>query len=81
MIAVVWIEELLDEIGDLQIRMHRILTWIDAYPLNIFPEPDFEKAGKILKKHGITLDAITASNFRHVLEGIKKIIEEERTSK
>lgn len=69
------IEKLQDKIEELQDKMHKIKTWIDAYPLNIFPEPDFEKAAKILEEHGMTLDSISASNMRHVLEGIKNIIE------
>jgi len=56
-------------------KMHKIKTWINAYPLNVFPEPDFEKAAKVLKQNGITLDSISASNMRHVLNGIKNIIE------
>lgn len=59
----------------LQDKMHKIITWINAYPLDIFPEPDLKKAHKILKQHGMTLDAISASNMRHVLNGIKNIIE------
>lgn len=63
------------ETGDLQEKMYKIKTWIGAYPLSVFPEPDFKIAHKVLKKHGISLDAISASNMRHVLEGIKNIIE------
>jgi len=71
-----WAEKLRDEIDDLQAKMHRIVTWIDAYPLKIFPEPDFEKARAVLKQNGMTLDAISASSMRHVLTGLKRIIEE-----
>lgn len=65
----------MDELEKLQEKMHKIITWINAYPLSVFPEPDFAKAHKVLKQHGMTLDAISASNMRHVLEGIKNIIE------
>ena len=65
----------MDELEELQDKMHKIKTWIDAYPLKIFPEPDFKKAHEVLKQHGMTLDAISASNMRHVLNGIKDIIE------
>lgn len=64
-----------DEIDDLRTKMHKIVTWIDAYPVKIFPEPDFKKVHEVLKQHGMTLDAISASNMRHVLNGIKEIIE------
>jgi len=45
--------------------------WSKAYPLDIFPEPDFKKAASVLKQHGMTLDSISASNMRHVLEGLR----------
>lgn len=67
----------MDELEDLREKMHKIKAWIVAYPLNIFPEPDFEKAHKVLKQHGMTLDAIAASSMRHVLKGIKDIMEED----
>ena len=56
-------------------KMHQIQTWCDAYPLAVFPEPDFKKAADTLKKEGMTLDAIAASNMRHVLRGITAIID------
>jgi len=65
----------MSELEELQDKMHKIKTWINAYPLSVFPEPDFKKAHKVLKQHGMTLDSISASNMRHVLNGIKEIIE------
>lgn len=63
--------------GDANIRdkLAKILQWVEAYPLEIFPEPDLKKAAKVLNENGMTLDAISASNIRHVLKGIKTIIE------
>ena len=69
----------MSELEELQDKMHRIKTWINAYPLNVFPEPDFKKAHEVLKQNGMTLDAITASNMRHVLNGIKAIIEKDNS--
>jgi DNA-binding FadR family transcriptional regulator len=63
------------ELETLQEKLHKIKTWIDAYPLAIFPEPDFKKAHEVLKQHGMSLDAISASNMRHMLNGIKDILE------
>lgn len=63
------------ELETLQEKLHKIKTWIDAYPLEVFPEPDFKKAHEVLRQHDISLDAISASNMRHVLNGIKDIIE------
>lgn len=51
----------------------RIDSWAKAYPLDIFPEPDFAKAHLLLKAGGMTLDAISASNMRHVVEGVGNI--------
>lgn len=54
----------------------RIVAWCDAYPLKTFPEPDWAKAAELLRAGGMTLDAISASNMRHVLEGVRRIIKE-----
>jgi hypothetical protein len=54
--------------------LHKIKSWTEAYPVEVFPEPDFELARKLLSSGGITLDAISASNMRHVLDGVKNII-------
>ena len=55
--------------------LEEIKTWSEAYPLNIFPEPDFKKAHEVLKLNGMTLDAISASNMRHVLNGMIHIVQ------
>lgn len=57
---------LLDALADLR-------QWADSYPLNIFPEPDFARAAKALADAGMTIDAISASNMRHVLSRVKTI--------
>ena len=53
--------------------LNSIKRWADAYPLDVFPEPDFAKAQDLLKAGGMTLDAISASNMRHVVEGVGNI--------
>jgi len=53
-----------------------IRAWTEAYPLSVFPEPDFEKAHQLLKAGGMTLDSITASNMRHVIEGVKRLVDD-----
>ena len=65
---------LVDKIYELDGKLKEIKDWCEAYPLDMFPEPDFEEVRHILKPHGITLDSISASNMRHVLQGIKNII-------
>jgi len=56
--------------------LEHIVQWSEAYPLDIFPEPDFKKAAELLKAGGITLDAISASCMRHVVGGVGKIARE-----
>lgn len=53
--------------------LNQIEQWSAAYPLRVFPEPDFEICATALKAVGQTLDAVSASNMRHVVEGVGKI--------
>lgn len=55
----------------------KILDWMNAYPLTVFPEPDMKKAARVLKENGMTLDSVSASNIRHVLGRLKKILDGE----
>ncbi len=52
----------------------KIQTWAKAYPLDIFLKPDLKKAHEVLKAAGMTLDAISADTMRHVLDGVKDIV-------
>ena len=54
----------------------KIQNWAKAYPLDIFSEPDFAKAAGVLKAAGMTLDAISASNMRHVITRVNEIVEQ-----
>jgi len=51
--------------------------WLAAYPLEQFPEPDMAKAHELLTAGGQTLDAISASNMRHVIKRVLEIMQEE----
>jgi hypothetical protein len=53
----------------------QIEAWCEAYPVAVFPEPDWAKARQLLSDGGMTLDAISASNMRRVLDGVRRIIE------
>lgn len=71
------VQEQRTEIAALEVRLdgvidplRKIKQWCEAYPLDVFPEPDFKKAAAVLKDAGMTIDAISASNMRHVLNGI-----------
>jgi hypothetical protein len=53
--------------------LRSIDNWSRAYPLKVFPEPDFAKAAELLKAGGMTLDSISASNMRHVISTVGQI--------
>ena len=53
----------------------QIKGWCEAYPISVFPEPDFGKAHEVLKANGMTLDAISASNMKHVITQVQKMID------
>lgn len=63
-----------DRIADLTDALQQLQSWVEAYPIDIFPEPDLKKAAELLRAGGLTLDAVSASASRHVLAGIKKIV-------
>lgn len=56
--------------------LHHIRQWCDAYPLDIFPEPDFIEARAALAERGMTLDALSAATARRVLEGLRRLTDE-----
>ena len=62
-------ERVAEERDQLRDQLHSIKGWAEAYPLEVFPEPDFAKAAALLEAGGMTIDAISASNMRHVLKG------------
>lgn len=65
-----------DRIDRLEEALRQIVEWSEAYPLDIFPEPDWNLAAKLLQAGGITLDAVSAHCMRHVIEGVGKIARE-----
>lgn len=50
-----------------------IVSWSNAYPLSVFPEPDLKKARSLLEEGGISLDSISAHCMRHVVVGVGQI--------
>jgi hypothetical protein len=66
-------ERIKTRLAEAEDALQKIYDWSCAYPLDIFPEPDFEKAHRLLKSGGMTLDSISASNMRYVVEGVGKI--------
>lgn len=71
-----WQNGIEDENERLEEALERIQNWVNAYPLTVFPKPDLKKAHQVLKEAGMTLDAISADAMRHVLDGIKDIVEQ-----
>jgi hypothetical protein len=55
--------------------LEKLQQWADAYPLSVFPEPDLKRAHEVLSAAGMTLDAISASNMRHVITQTKTIVD------
>jgi hypothetical protein len=56
--------------------LRRIVQWAEAYPLKVFPEPDWKRAADLLRAGGITIDSVSAHCMRHVVEGVGKIARE-----
>lgn len=74
------ISALSQEVGELSTKadcyeeaLQQIDQWSRAYPRSVFPKPDFVKARYALEAAGMTLDAISADNMRHVVEGVGEI--------
>jgi len=53
----------------LQEALRRLVTWADAYPTEIFPEPSQEEwkiASQLLRQFGMSIDRFSAAAMRHV---------------
>lgn len=46
-----------------------------AYPVSVFPEADFKEIARVLGIHGMTVDRVSASNFRWMVASIGKDLE------
>jgi len=55
--------------------LQQIDNWAKAYPLDVYPEPDFKRVREALEAAGITLDSVSASNMRHVITGVARIVD------
>lgn len=53
--------------------LEQIAQWSEAYPTEVFPEPDFAQATAALASSGMSIDAVSASNMRHATKGVGKI--------
>ena len=61
-----------DENARLRAALEDFVKWSEAYPTDIFIEPDFEKAHALLQVGGMTLDAISASILRSATKEMGK---------
>lgn len=62
-----------ERVEDLEEALTKIEQWAAAYPLDIFPEPDWPKVAETLHAAGLSLDQVSASCMRHVARGMGKI--------
>lgn len=53
--------------------LERIVQWAEAYPLDVFPEPDLKRVREVLTAAGLSLDQVSASNMRHVITRVAEI--------
>lgn len=67
------LEEIEKRAEKMEAALEAISAWGDAYPLSVFPEPDFKRVHELLEAGEISLDAVSASNMRHVVDGVAKI--------
>jgi hypothetical protein len=49
-----------------------IEEWAKAYPLDVFPEPDFKRVNEVLTAAGLSLDCVSAANMRHVITRVRE---------
>jgi len=57
-------------------KLQEIVSWAEAYPVDIFPEmdtADWQKVRELLAGGGYTLDRVSASNMRHVITQVEAI--------
>jgi len=54
----------------LEDALHRVRSWCEAYPIDIFPAPDLKAARVALEAAGLTLDSVSAHAMRHVVTKI-----------
>lgn len=69
-------DDMMERLERYEEALRRIEQWSLAYPLDIFPEPDFKRARELLEAGGQTLDAVSASAMRRVVEGVGRIVSE-----
>ena len=62
----------LDRLDELESMLHRIKSWCEAYPVDVFTPPDWSEVSNLLGPE--LLSQVSAANMRHVVDGITEII-------
>lgn len=65
-------ERLEEENERLREALEDFVKWSEAYPTDIFLEPNYKRVHELLQTEGMTLDAISASVMRSALRDIGK---------
>jgi hypothetical protein len=66
-----------NEIERLRDVVARLQQWADAYPVEQFPEvlqKEWRQANEVLAQSGLSMTRMSASNMRHVLNGVRTIL-------
>jgi hypothetical protein len=74
-LAMTYLRECASRIDAKDDALHKISKWAKAYPLEVFPEPDWKRAAEVLKAAGMSLDCISAANMRHVITQVQNIVD------
>ena len=59
--------------------LEKLQNWADAYPLDVFPEvlrQDWQRANEVLAQAGLSMSRMSASNIRHVINGVRETVAE-----
>ena len=62
-----------ERIFELEDVLRQIYNWTQAYPIQLFSEPDMEKANELLRSGGIWMDQVAGHILRHTLDDIAEI--------
>jgi hypothetical protein len=66
-----------EQLEQLENAIQKIRNWCNAYPLDVFPEPDFKEVQKLFGPKLLT--EVSASNMRHVINGVRDLLPPERS--
>ena len=53
--------------------MEKVKQWAEAYPEDVFPEPDLKLADRVLKDAGISMTGMNGTFARHLMKGVGEI--------